>query len=233
MNIIIRTTGERTEKACIESCEQQGNVHIIRAYPFGESIRQTYEKALHLGQYWTPVIDADVVLYPKTISQGIREIPSICVDDNYFCVDGRTDDKIIMKTRRAGIHIYRTELLETALKYIDSTQLKPESHVRREMERKGFLTFTGKTIFGRHDFDQYYKDLWRKSVCQTKKLAKMIQKNNIRNKWIQLAKVDLDYKVILAAHDWALKNNPEIVIDARIDYDAEEHLAMMGIKEKV
>lgn len=229
MNIIVRTTGERTEKACIASCEQQGNVHVIRAYPFGESIRQTYEKALELGQYWTPVIDADVTLYHSSVHMGINELTG----KDIFCYDGRTDDKIIMKTRRAGIHIYRTSLLETALKYIDSTQLKPESHVRREMERKGYLTFTGKTVFGRHDFDQYYKDLWRKSVCQTKKLAKMIQRNNIRNKWIQLAKTDLDYKVVLAAHDWALKNNPEILIDARIDYDAEAQLERMRIREKI
>lgn len=228
MEIIIRTTGERTEKACIKSCEQQGNVHVVRTCPFGEAIRQAYKLALELNQYWTPVIDADVVLYKDSINKGLMEECSGTI----FCYDGTTDDKIMMKPRRAGIHIYRTSLLETALKYIDSTKLKPESHVRREMEKIGYPTFTGKTIFGRHDYDQYYKDLWRKSVCQTKKLAKMIQKNNIRNKWLQLAKTDLDYKVILHAHDWAIANNPEILIDARIDYDAEAQLSRLNIIEK-
>jgi len=74
MEIIIRTTGERTEKACIESCEQQGNVHVIRAYPFGEAIRQTYELAMTFNQFWTPVVDADIILGYNTLQMGINEL---------------------------------------------------------------------------------------------------------------------------------------------------------------
>ena len=229
MNIIIRTTGERTEQACINSCKQQGDVHVIRAYPFGEAIRQTYELAIDLNQKWTPVIDADVIMYPDTIEKGVAEVGNA---RDVFCIDGRTDDKIMMKHRRAGIHIYRTEYLKRAFEFIDSNQLKPESHVRREMERKGFHTFTGRTIFGRHDYEQYYKDLWRKSVCQTKKLAKMIARSGIRNRWAEKALNDIDYRVILSAHEWAEKNNPEIFIDSRISYDAEENLQRLKIVEK-
>jgi len=234
LEIIIRASGERTEKDCIKSCEQQGNVHIIRAFPFGESIRQTYELAMTFRQEWIPVIDADVVLDYGTLVQGTNEVKlTPGCRGKLFCYDGKTDDKIMMNHRRAGVHIYRTSLLEIALKYIDNTQLKPESHIRRQMAKQGFPTFTGKTIFGTHDHNQYYKDLWRKSVCQTKKLERMIQKYSTRDKWQKLARTDKDYKVILAAHDWALKNNPEIIIDSRIDYDAEEQVKKLGLVEKI
>jgi hypothetical protein len=227
MDIIVRASGERTEQVCIKSCEQQGNVHVIRAYPFGESIRQTYKKAMEFNQEWTPVIDADVVLYKNSIQKGLSEAT---IPQNIFCIDGRTDDKIMMKKRRAGVHIYRTALLEKALKFVDDLQLKPESHVRNQMDRLGFPTFSGATSFGRHDFDQYYRDLWRKSFCQTRKLKNMIKDRP--HVWKSLSLTDLDYSVILEAHLCGIKYQGDIIIDARIDYGAEEGLRRLRLTEK-
>lgn len=228
MQVIIRSAGERTENLCISLSEKHGAVHVIKAVPFGESIRQTYLQAIKTGQKWTTVIDADVLLYPDTIAMAIAELDN--QPQNVFCLDGKTDDKIMMKDRRAGVHIYRTALLEKALQYIDNNHIKPESNVRRKMEAQGFPTYTGKIVFGKHDYEQFYCDLWRKTVCQTQKLAKLIKDKP--NKWKRLAKRDLDYEVIYRAHEYGKKNITEIVIDVRIDYDAKNQLAKLGIKEK-
>lgn len=229
MYIIIRSCGERTEQKCIDLVSRHGNHIVIRERPFGESIRQTYIKALDIGQKWMPVIDADVQLYDGTISKGIEELES--KGQNSFCFDGATDDKILMMRRRAGIHIYRTAYLEKALKYIDNNHIKPESNVRRTMaEKHGLQTYTSNMSFGNHDHDQYYCDLWRKSVLQTRKLARMIK--NRPAKWKTLSKTDKDYLVIYNAHMFGKKYTGNMIIDKDYDFEAKENIKKMRLKEK-
>lgn len=235
MIIIIRSCGERTTQAAAKRARQHGDAEIITAEPFGESIRQTYRRGIELSdkQRWLPVIDADVLLFSDTISAAIAELTALEKQGHtVFCLDGRTVDKIMLRTRRAGVHIYRTDLLEQAMQYIDDDQLKPESHVRNCMaQNHAAPTHTGQIVFGTHDHEQYYCDLWRKSVCQTQKLAGMIRTQP--HEWARLAQKDQDYHVILAAHQWAkAQKNLKIRIDRGCDYGAEEQLRSMGITEK-
>ena len=229
MDIIIRASGERTEKKCIELAEKEGHVHVVRAFPFGESIRQTYEMAIDLNNDFIPVVDADVLLKPGVLKQAIQELRG--KNNNIFCLDGKTNCKIMLQNRRAGIHIYRTALLKDAFKYIDNDHIKPESNVRRSMTADGFPTYSSKLVFGLHDYEQYYKDIWRKVVLQTYKLAKMIRRRP--EKWKRLSKTDLDYLVVFHANNYGKKLDRETFkIDARLDYDAAENLKKLGIEEK-
>jgi hypothetical protein len=232
MEIIIRCCGERTEKKCIELAKQQGNVHIIRAYPFGESLRKSYELAMTFRQKWIPMVDADVLLLDGSLKKGIKFLNDNDKKNNIFCLDGKTKDKIFLNTRRAGIHIYKRNLLKQAYPHIKNTKLKPESYVRRTMASLGYPTVTGKLVFGYHDYEQYYCDLWRKAFAQSQKLARKIRRTSIRNKWKKRAVHDEDFKVILAAHDQGRLYQKKIIIDRRIDYGAEKGLKELGIKEK-
>ncbi len=229
MHIIIRACGERTEKKCIELARLQGDVHIVHAHPFGESIRQTYKLAIELGQEWIPVIDADMLLYSGTLERGIYRLKKS--KKNIFCLDGKTDDKIMMRRRRAGVHIYRTSLLSHALKYVEDDKTKPESHVRKMMERKGYKTTVGSIVYGCHDYEQYYRDLWRKAVAQSHKLAGMITRRTVQM-WVMKSIKDRDYKVILAAHQHGKQIHNKICIDSRLCYGAEDGLKKLKIKEK-
>ena len=234
MEIIIRSSGERTESACARAAAKQGNVHFIREAPFGKSIYESYMLAIELGQKWTPIVDADVLLYPGMIEKAIRELESKS-NENIFCLDGKTDDKIMLMPRRAGIHIYQTSMLPMALNFIDNDQLKPESHVRREMADRGYKTYNGGDIvFGQHDYEQYYADLWRKSICQIWKLAGMIEKKRIKERWAQLSMSDPDYTVVIAAHLYGKKHltADDIRIDKNINYNAEDGLKSIGLTEK-
>ena len=231
LQIIIRASGERTEGRCAKLARKQGKVHIIKAYPFGESLRQTYALGMTFEQEWTPVIDADVLLFDGVLKKAIDELNALKLKEKVVCLDGKTKDKILMVNRRAGIHIYRTELFEKCLKYIDDGNLKPESNVRKRMHRIGYHTHVGNIIFGEHDHEQYYKDLWRKAVCQAHKVGDMIKKNNCVKKWKAMIKADPDYKVILAAHDYG-KTLKSVKIDARKDYGGSDGIKKLGLKEK-
>ncbi len=230
MNIIIRTCGERTERRCIELARMQGTVHVVRAIPFGECLRQSYALALKLGDDFTPMIDGDVILSPGVLDKAIRWMRT--QSRSSFCLDGKTHDKIMMRDRRAGIHIYRTALLPMALKYVDDTRLKPESHVRKSMEKHGHGTIVGPIVFGYHDYEQYYRDLWRKSVAQCHKLAGLIRRSNIRAHWDAAAKKDADYRVIIAGHHHGSKLREKPMIDVSLNYGAAEGLKALGLEEK-
>lgn len=231
INIIVRCSGERTEKKCIELAEAQGKVHVIKAYPFGECLRQSYRLgAKFTAQKWVPMIDGDVLLINGTINRAIKYLNA--QHRKVFCLDGKTKDNILRCVRRAGIHIFRRALLQEAMHYIDDNELKPESTVRRAMGRRGYITVVGQVVFGYHDYEQYYCDIWKKAFCQSQKLRKLIHRKNIKATWKKLAVKNPEFKIVLAAHAAAEKYNQPIVIDRRCDYGANEGLEKLGLKER-
>ena len=228
----MRTAGERTEKECIRRASRQGKVIVINKSPFGEAVRETFRIGSKLNQKWIPVIDADVLLKDGRIQDAIDYLEE--VDRNHiFCLDGRTKDKTMMKVRRAGVHIYRSKYMARAVKFVNNNHIKPESQVRRIMSKLGFKTVSPKKIvFGYHDYEQYYKDLFRKAFVQTRKLNKMLKRNKIFEKWKKRAKKDKDYKIILEGNRIGRHYIGQVVIDKNQTYGAMERLRTLGIKEK-
>ncbi len=233
IKIIVRCCGERTEKRCIQLAKKQGDVFVVKAAPFGETMRRAYKLAIEFNQEWTAMVDADVLLHGGTLIKAIKNLKN-SKKKNVFCLDGKTKDKTFMRTRRAGIHIYKTDLLPYAMKFIDDKKLKPESHVRKEMEKLGLKTVTGGGIvFGLHDYEQYYCDLWRKAFAQSRKLAGMVRRSpGIIKKWHMLSLRDADYRVIYEAHKLGRLYKGDIVIDVKKNYGASQGLRSLGIKEK-
>jgi hypothetical protein len=243
VKIIVRTCGERTTDKCIKLAEKHGSVEVIEARPFGESVRQTYKRIAEMTDKWVAVIDADVILFSNNcIEQAEIELNNLQASGKkIFCLDGRTIDKILMTTRRAGVHIYNADAVRVALNLPDNfintidTLIKPESAMRERMAIEGYKTHVGDIVFGTHDYEQYYYDLWRKTICQTVKL-----KNMIKNKpdiWKKHAAADSDYAVIYAAHQFArryeAKGYPlKITIDKDNDYNARENIEYLGLQEK-
>lgn len=232
MNIIVRCCGERTEKKCIELAGKQGTVHIIKTRPFGECLRKSYELGISFkNQDWVPMIDGDVILFDDTIQQAIKYLNRLSKHE-VFCLDGKTKDKIFMTVRRAGIHIYNRDLLAKGFLYIKDHEIKPESKVRHQMESKGFKTVLCPVIFGYHDYEQYYRDLWRKAFAQSRKLARLINRTNMIKKWKDKSHSDNDFKVILFAHRAAAAYEGKIIIDKNCEYDAIENIQKLGLTEK-
>lgn len=232
MKVIVRTVGERTTDECIRRASLIGEVDVISGVtPFCEVLRETLRRGLQYDQPWIPVIDADVLLFDGTIEAALNELESM---DSVFCLDGRTKDKILRVTRRAGVHIFNRSMIETAMQYVRDS-IKPETRCRQAMEREhGAKTHTGHIVFGLHDHEQYYRDLWRKSYLQAQKMGRTIRKapqHNL-NRWPELAETDPDYRVILAAHEAGTRHEGEIPFDATKDHGAVEAIKALGLTEK-
>lgn len=227
MKIIVRASGERTEAECIRRASLEGEVVVVRGLtPFWVALRETYRIGVEFNQPWVPVVDADVLLYQGVIQAAIDSL----IGADYFCLDGKTDDKILVTTRRAGIHIYNRELLPLALQYVRNS-IKPETRVRQVMERKhNGLTYVGDIVFGQHDYEQYYCDLYRKAYLQTVKLGTKVPR--YKSKWRGLAKVDDDYRVIIAGHQAGNARRFKHVFDASQYYAAGGAITRLGLTEK-
>ena len=228
MKIIVRTVGERTRDECIRRARLEGDVDVIEGItPFHEVLRATYETGVRYDQDWVPVVDGDVLLKDGVIAQAVHELRYM---GNVFCLDGRTKDKILHTVRRAGIHIYNRRMLEQALEYVKDS-IKPETRAREAMANNhNAYTHVGAIVFGYHDYEQYYRDLYRKAYLQTRKLRTKLPR--FMKRWPQLALRDDDYKVIIAANRVAWNRECEVAFDASIYYDADDAIARLGLEEK-
>lgn len=227
MRIIVRSSGERTRDECIRLAQREGDVDVIEGVtPFSEALRETYRIGMTYDQQWIPVVDADVLLYQRALTEAVERAQSLT---DVFCWDGKTDDKILTIVRRAGIHIYYRPLLEQAIELVPEA-IKPETHTREAMAERGYRTHVGELVFGWHDYEQYYRDLWRKSYLQVKKLGGKVPRH--AHKWKRLAKRDDDYRVIAAAHKAGKRTHGDKVFDASINYGAEQAIAKLGLEEK-
>lgn len=228
VRIIVRTVGERTTDECIRRASLEGDVNVISGQtPFYRVLEETYKLGMTYDQEWVPVVDADVLLTQGKLTAAVKMLSKM---DGVFCLDGKTEDKILRMKRRAGIHIYRRDLLETALQYV-SDSIKPETRARQAMESNhGQRTYVGDIIFGLHDYEQYYRDLYRKAYLQTKKLGGKI--GRVKKKYPMLAQQDNDYKAILAGHRAGTERRYRHVFDASQYYGADEAIASLGLQEK-
>ena len=227
MRIIVRSSGERTRDECIRLAQREGDVDVIEGVtPFSEALRETYRLGMTYDQQWIPVIDADVLLYSGTLTKAVEMADKL---KDVFCWDGKTDDKILATVRRAGIHIYYQPLLEQAIELVPEA-IKPETRTRQYMAERGHRTHVGDIVFGKHDYEQYYRDLWRKSYLQVQKLGGKVPKH--AHKWKRLSQRDDDYRVIEAAHKAGKRTHGDKVFDASVNYGAEQAIAQLGLQEK-
>jgi hypothetical protein len=117
--------------------------------------------------------------------------------DDVFMVQPWSLDKLGGGYRRAGPRLYRAALLMEAIQLIpqDGQQLRPESWVLGEMARRGHRSATFDYAVGLHDYEQYYRDVYRKSYVHGVKhldwAAKLI------HEWKRRSAEDLDYWVAL------------------------------------
>ncbi|MFA5703780.1 MAG: hypothetical protein WC982_09735 [Advenella sp.] len=228
VRIIVRTVGERTADECIRRASLEGDVDVISGCtPFFRVLEETYKLGSTYDQEWVPVVDGDVLLTEGKITAAVKVLSEM---NGVFCLDGKTDDKILNMKRRAGIHIYRRDLMEAALQYVTES-IKPETRARQAMElNHAARTYVGDIVFGLHDYEQYYRDLYRKAYLQVKKLGGKI--GRVKKKYPMWAQNDDDYKAILAGHIAGTERRYKHVFDAAQYYGADDAIARLGLREK-
>lgn len=217
VTVIIRTVGERTTDLCYELIKKQiaeDNIHIINETPFTEAMRKTFEVGLRENRKWTFVVDADVLIRPGVIEEIVEYAET--VDENVFEIEGKIIDKFLfsMNPREAGNHLYRTAFMKQALNYIPDPYeaIRPETYVRNKMNDIGYAFIKTNILTGLHDFEQYYKDIYRKCFIQAKKHKDRVIK--ILPVWKGKSLYDDDFKVAIAGFDAGLNYSGKVSISS-------------------
>ena len=219
VTVVIRTIGERTERLCYELLKKQvpeENMYMVCESPFTEALKKTFNIAIEANRKWTFVVDADVLIHPRALSELVEHAET--EEDTIFGIEGKVIDKFLDSQREAGNHFYRTKLMQNALQYVPNhlDEIRPESFVKMKMRENGYAWQVEEIIVGLHDFEQSYRDIYRKSFVQAKKHYSRVHK--MIPPWDYLARLDTDYVIALKGFEDG-KNYPERVgVDQNSDF---------------
>jgi len=233
--VTVRSTGERTEKACIQSLLDEGieksQIHIIREAPFKKSLETCFKKAIEAKSKWLLTFDADMILIPGMLS-GFFEMAEEMPEEN-LQIQGKILDKFFASVRSGGPRIYRVKHLHEAYEISKNLpdNIRPESNVISCLGKQGHPSRYISTVICIHDFGQYYADIYRKSYAHSikhiKKLPKILKNTAYRNA------NDPDYKVFIKGIFDSLLSDTDVSIDKRIlKEETNEALNQIDIREK-
>jgi hypothetical protein len=234
VTVVIRSAGERTTNLTHQLLGLQvptDNILVIREYPFTRALRKSFELGIELDRPWTLCVDADTLLRRNSIEILVDWART--ADRKTFQIQGNLFDKMFGGSRKAGHHLYRTSLLSEALDCIpvDGGSLRPESSAIKQMASRGFPSARKNLTIGLHDFEQYYRDIYRKAFVHAHKHAAYIRHLDLL--WRRLASQDPDYRVAL----WGLRagrlSHGIVSLDARcFPQDLSSLLDRRGLREK-
>lgn len=234
ISAVIRSAGERSLQACKallvkqipESC-----IHIVSEVPFESALRKTYEIGIESDDEWLMTLDADVFLRKGSVYKLFSEAEGL--PGHYFQIEGLIHDKLTGMYRNAGHRMYRTKYLDTALKKIPeaNTKIRPELTTLKRMETSGYPSKKIQTVFGLHDYDQFYCDIYRKAFIHANKHQIWI--SQLISRWKNLGTSDDDFRIALRGLYDGLISLANVKIDTR-DYveAAKKALGDLGLQEK-
>lgn len=233
--VIVRSVQERTEKLCMQLILEQGvpgdQVRVVRETPFSAAMKKSFRLGIESGLKWTCCIDADVLLKPGALVgllQKAEEQPG-----NVCLVQGLVLDKFIQVKRPAGNHVYRSSLLEKAIRSIpeEGSSLRPESDMLSVMSKQGHPWVQCDVVAGIHDFEQYYGDIYRKCFLQAHKHAYLIPV--LEPYWLEKSREDPDFEVAVMALRSGKVYGEQVLVDKNfLQNEAGDVLKMKRIKEK-
>ena len=233
--VTIRSTGERTKDACIKSILDDGieekRIHIVQEAPFKKALETCFKTAINQNVKWLLTVDADMIIAPGTL-QPFFDLAER-MPENFLQIQGKIIDKFTGLVRKGGPRIYRAGLLEQALELSESLKdhIRPESRIISMMGERGYPSRYITPVICYHDFEQYYRDVYRKSYVHAVKHEKNLP--NILEHAVKCKDLDPDYQVILKAIYDSLSGNKRVKIDRRILVDeAKMALSGLGLTEK-
>lgn len=178
LTVVIRSVHERTESACYNLILEQGisssDIFIIHETPFSSALQKAYSIGIEKGKKWTLCVDADVLLRSGIISQMLQLADKM--PEHVFETQGMIWDYLFGGPKEGGIHLYRTSLLPKALHFTSEAgfQARPENYILLRMKAEGHPFQRLNLVVGLHDFDQFYKDIFRKCFIHAYKHTKYI-----------------------------------------------------------
>ena len=232
--VVIRTVGERTFEACKALVIKQvpeALVYVVSEQPFEATLRHCYQIGIDSGAEWMMTLDSDVLLREEAIKNLLSEAERL--PPQYLQLEGLLFDKLTGIYRNVGHRIYRTKYLDKALECIppERSEIRPEDATLKKMAALGFPSLITQTVFGIHDYQQYYADIYRKAFIHANKHTDRI--GDFIPMWKAQSPQDCDYLIALRGFYDGLMSLPEARIDRR-DYIKFERRALeeLGLQEK-
>ena len=233
--VVVRTAGERTLDAAVVLLSEQvsaDRILVVDERPFEKALRRTYELGIERSAAWTMTLDADVLLRAGAVAAFMAEANRMPAD--YLQIECRVFDKLTGLYRQAGHRLYRTRLLPEALAHIPApgATIRPEYSTLQAMGRLGYRSRRVSLVVGLHDFEQYYRDIYRKAFVHARKhqqlLPLMIQR--CLSHWDE----DRDFRVILKGIYDGITVTTDVSIDTRRfeTFLTEGWLDALGFSEK-
>lgn len=233
--VILRTAGERSFDASLALLHAQvpaERVFVVDERPFERALRTTYEIGIGQGRTWTMTLDADVMFRAGAVAALILDAERM--PRSYIQLEGRILDKLTGMYRQAGHRVYRTSLLSEALSHVPApgTVIRPEYETLLKMTARGHRSRRVATVAGLHDFEQYYRDIYRKAFVHARKhrnLAPAIVERCLRH-----LESDRDFEVLLKGLIDGLTTSDLVTIDTRRFEGrlSDEWLTSVGLEEK-
>lgn len=196
VTVVIRALSERTRDTCKRLASSEvpdASIFTIQERPFSNAVKKTFEIGVREGKAWTLALDADILLRQNAIKDLVNQAESL--PDHFFMIQGRVLDKLFCFSRNGGPHLFRTSLLKTALPLVpeQSEGLRPEGETVKRMIKLGFHRYKGVGVYGLHDFEQYYEDIFRTGFFYGIKFRKLT--NFFLNEWANRLANDADYLI--------------------------------------
>lgn len=232
--VIVRGAKERTESICAYIARQQvpdKHVVVIHERPFSQALRKAFAIGIDMGLDWTLCLDADTLLAPHALDSMLRSMRHH--PETAFGGHGYVLDKFFGSRKNAGYHLYRTSLLAEALPLVPETivSLRPETYVKSFMEERGHAWIKIDQILAIHDYEQYYRDIYRKMVVRANKSPERL--DNLLERCSVYAGSDTDFLVALWGLRIGARRDEHIKLDAeQWSEEAETLLAAHGVEEK-
>lgn len=214
VTVVIRHTNERTLDMCLKLLVSQvplKNLYIISETPFSSAVTKTFEIGIDCDNDWTLAIDADIFVTNDCVDILVSVAENL--EDYFFEIQGRILDKFYGVPRGGGPHLYRTKYLKEAIKFIpeEGTSLRPESDTYDKMAEIGYHYYFGKEVYGLHDYEQFYKDIYRKGFLHAKKHWRYLK--HFEKFWNENKQNDFDFSVALFGFEQGQNFNNTVYVD--------------------
>jgi len=215
--VIIRHCEERTLEYCkllVSDQIDSDKIVVINEAPFSKAVRRTFEIGMDFNLPWTLAIDADILIKKGACREFILRAEK--EDENVFSFNCKSLDKFFSYPRYGGPHLYRTSLLKYAIKNFPNQEyIRPESKIGEILNLKhNFSNINYEDVFCLHDYEQWYRDIYRKTFVHAKKMGKKQIESFIKY-WTSNMRNDNDFKVAIAGLYHGLSSQERISIDIR------------------